>query len=128
MREIKFRAWDGLNMIGNVGTYRGIVSDELMCCRDAYDTIQHIPFKAVMQYTGLKDKNGVEIYEGDVLDVDNADQNESGEFISLMTDVFYQDGCFNIFRNYDESLLFTAIDQGCCVVGNIYENPELLEK
>jgi hypothetical protein len=58
MREIKFRAWDGEKMIfpSDPDTYSKFVRGELVC-----------PGVILMQYTGLEDKNGKEIYEGDIV-------------------------------------------------------------
>lgn len=66
--------------------------------------------KSIGQYTGLTDKNGLEIYEGDVVDIP---YNHIGRKVAT----FYN-GCYNIV-NYD----LNKIE----VIGNIYENPELLK-
>ncbi|MYL44615.1 hypothetical protein GLV94_03070 [Virgibacillus halodenitrificans] len=64
------------------------------------------------EYTGLKDKKGKEIYEGDIVDVDNTWRNK----------VEFYKGCFMV----DEDVL-GAIHSFSEVIGNIYVNPELLE-
>lgn len=110
MREIKFRAWD-------------IVRKRMLCNEDLWD----IPYNEIfihtpdqralnlMQYTGLKDKNGKEIYEGDIV---NYFRNELAE-------VKFINGCFAIeSKHYIDC--FNEIVAEREVVGNIYENPELL--
>ena len=64
----------------------------------------------VMQFTGLKDKNGKEIYEGDI--VKNIDR---------VFEVTFKDGYFSIIHN-KKGLLY------CEVIGNKYENSELLKE
>jgi hypothetical protein len=73
----------------------------------------------LMQYTGLKDKNGKgkEIYEGDIL------MFETGERQGYMKEVVFEDGKFKPIA--DELKSFSDLD--CEIIGNIYENPELLE-
>ncbi|MBO0486067.1 YopX family protein [Vagococcus fluvialis] len=78
-----------------------------------------------MQCTGLKDKNGVEIYEGDIV---------FDRWANAYTPVFqngiymaYNADCLYLTKQ-DPSTQFNIIwKDGCEVIGNIYENPELLE-
>jgi uncharacterized phage protein (TIGR01671 family) len=80
-----------------------------------------------MQYTGLKDKNGAEIYEGDIVEQEfmGPCPLDVGSFIGIVN--FYEDG-YGI-ENEDGTngiMLFSEININE-VLGNIYENPELLK-
>ena len=110
MREIKFRAWDKrLEEMVDLGTH-------------IQDYIEFPPFSPnrlefdliFMQYTGLKDKNGVEIYEGDWL-IDGNDSSNGG------SEVFYRYGQWQPF-----SYVGSYSGEDYEVIGNIYENKELL--
>lgn len=129
-REIKFRAWDNVQgvMLYNIqNAYDTLcgVTDENGNDMD-YDEINfgnfcQLPRYEVMQYTGLKDKNGKEIYEGDVV--------KSGrEFLCI---VVYQAPSFVMkikqsSKTWFEFLLSAKEYQFETVIGNIYETPDLI--
>lgn len=82
---------------------------------------------AVMQYTGIEDKNGVEIFEGDVISyMDGHDGGLYGECICI-GQVIWDDEILSFqVTNRIEAESYEVLED-CEVIGNIYENPELLE-
>ena len=123
MREIKFRAWHkGKKIMGEVLGI-DILHKEIFFSNEDVDCYEHTDFKDIelMQYTGLKDKNNKEIYEGDILSNGNNEKPYK---------VIFENGSFRAeFEEDFEEYSFDLIDvvaQGCEIVGNIYENPELL--
>jgi uncharacterized phage protein (TIGR01671 family) len=125
MREIKFRAWDKEKKCW--------LSD--VAVRNA--VFEPHPQYAVMQFTGLLDKNGVEIYEGDILEYQPNDDGVGNVYDPTETWdrylVQWKDRGFVAawtkdaeLKNRDNDGLNSTQDD-IAVIGNIYENPELLK-
>ena len=125
MREIKFRAWDRFKQ--RWSNYK--INDDTVYFMDKNTGVWYGSYNKrykdfnLMQYTGLKDKNNKEIYEGDIL----SDGNNK-----KLYKVIFENGSFRAeFEGDFEEYSFDLIDvvaQGCEVVGNIYENPELIKE
>jgi len=113
-REIKFRAWD-------VESPCMITWDEIQNQWDIEGYTQSI-FKndhyICMQFTGLKDKNGIEIFEGDVLKLSNG---ELGEV------TYFSNRCFYFISKFRASVLWELFNfYNIEVIGNIFDNPDLI--
>lgn len=133
MREIKFRFWNKLARTYKRSWRNAICYDgkfieydpDMMAYDDPIDFSKSIVI--AQQYTGLKDKNGKEVYEGDIV-VEQHDGNE-GETIGK---VFFAAGTFMIDGDgplYEHVYSLTPdILEDYIVVGNIFENPELLKQ
>ena len=121
MREIKFRGWNGKEMLNDI----------LKAVRIPEQLFQGIPIPAyctfswsmssiqeIMQFTGLYDINGVEIYEGDIVECWGHnleivwDESDASFFADSKTTLIYESG--------------QEFGGKCVVIGNIYETPELL--
>ena len=110
MRAIKFRAFDN-------------DKKEMITVFDSDKTDKAIALFMndsqldLMQYTGLKDSKGIEIYEGDILNVE-------GDIM----EVVFTDAAFKPYAHKKKAYHFMIhIQKYCEVVGNIYENKELLD-
>ena len=118
MREIKFRAWDAeeKNFIC-FDALDGILSK----CDETYRQRCVCKFE---QFTGLHDKNGKEIYEGDVVRI-TAFEDDGDIFIHRI----YWDDVSASFKTYGrtDGWDITVTPESTEVIGNIHENPELLE-
>lgn len=124
-REIKFRAWMENKMLSH--------EDLVDMDQEFYAmyTILTEPQEDItfMQYTGLKDKYSKEIYEGDIVRVNKLTYETSGLLPENLM-VKYYGGMFQFFRGNRECLMglhLLYLEDGE-VIGNIYENPELLEE
>ena len=86
----------------------------------------------LMQYTGLKDKNGVEVYEGDLVSFEDSDGGYEYQDLVINTGIVeYGDLGFYFTNRVAVDMDDFYIKDGRCdeveIIGNIYENPELLE-
>ena len=123
MREIKFRAWD----IQTESMRDVLVIDWVNELIDlSSGIIERRPHEVIlMQYTGLKDKNGVEICEWDIVETVYNGEVFAGVVVYDLSEVDFKvtDGKEKYGRNFQ----YLAGNDENEVIGNIYENPELLE-
>jgi uncharacterized phage protein (TIGR01671 family) len=126
MREIKFRAWDNIAGRFKTGTELAetIIRVELDGAIELKGAIYNISEVTLMQYTGLKDKNGVEIYEGDICRFVNI---ENGD-IEVSPIIFERANFTTNWSSQGLGILFSIYDGDIEIIGNIYENPELVEE
>ena len=136
MREIKFKAWDKKNKrmlkvrdICNMN--RDYATWVIKCEDEKYNDILLDGVDVeIMQFTGLKDKNGKEIYESDILKwitigeeggnfEDIGVKKESGNY-----EVIFENGKFTTTK---PNIPIGHINKKCEIMGNKFENPELLE-
>jgi uncharacterized phage protein (TIGR01671 family) len=138
MMEIKFRVWDNEDgyMIESKSSVASILEKHIrgfpqkgLDGKGGDYSPEVLPTKyTLMQYTGLKDKNGKEIYEGDVV-------RESGDKHPSVVEL--REGAFQLVHNhynlagnvtglYEQVLGF--LTEPVEIIGNIYENPKLIEK
>ena len=143
-REIKFRAWNGKDMsdpflIDEVDSDRGIY------CHPGWVRNKNpggpmfefgpdfpIGTCVLMQATGLKDKDGKEIYEGDLVTAKHLFQGEVREIRNVPVTFLENSGAFIFGTPKTGFIVWAEIHlsqrMGIEIVGNIYENPGLLEK
>ena len=127
MREIKFRAWlkEDKKMV-NVETMdftdksiqylkKSEIINAYILRRESFDDVE------LMQYTGVKDKNGKEIYEGDIVILNDAEEESRCV-------VKYKYGSYILVDGDLRENLSNVEDRFLEVVGNIYENKNLLEE
>lgn len=136
MREIKFRAWDPTR---KRMVYRGLFDKNWYYTERndengtnlAYGISQRdqVTLKT-MQFTGLLDKNGKEIYEGDIVEFD--DLEYCGNLNKEKAEVIFDEGSslvefMDCNSGKSQEYLFTY-NKYIAIIGNIYENPELLKE
>ena len=128
MREIKFRVWDNVDYMSKPFGFTDLIRASIEFTVD----------DKVMQYTGLRAKDMVEIYEGDIIEIENPRAgNKNQRYL-----VEWKDGRGKTSLNYncvgDIGFTFTPLVKGignstvfepfeATVIGNVYENPELIK-
>jgi len=137
MRIIKFRAWrtDEKYMVtsdvGALTALRNCYGNKGLAEQAGFSNIDNQPNPdkfILMQYTGRKDINDKEIFEGDIVSFDDCTSTESG---------YCERGCIGVVEWCNETVSFEVSNRlsaesyevldECVVIGNIYENPELME-
>ena len=129
MREIRFRAWckkgkgfiQGFNMVNFHSYYTKGLEPEIY----RYSVRWKLSDIILMQYTGLEDNSGIGIYEGDITNngvIVWVQEDEESEFVGWHLQDTHKSkyDCYEIHSFYAFTTPFE-------VIGNIYENPELLE-
>ena len=135
MREIKFRGktLDGRWIYGDLW-HRPYTKDWVTIVSFMEDTGGFVVIpETVGQYTGLKDKNGKEIYEGDIVSFEDSDGGYEYQDVVINTGIVEYGELRFYFTNrvaveMDDFYIKDGRCDGIEVIGNIHENPELLEE
>jgi hypothetical protein len=119
MREIEFRAW--------LKRYKEIAKVDLLGKNKILSGRCWFDFKDIelMQYTGIKDKNGVKIFEGDIVKVYGRTFDNALKY--NISKVIYLDSQFALYIYNQYFAIYSDLCSNYEVIGNIYENKELLE-
>ena len=130
MREIKFRAWDKVEKKMGEVRILDFVCQMVQVKNEKYFAMWEFENIELLQFTGLKDKNGVDIYEGDILEVNHHWDDYDGcsgteKFLGV---AIFKEGAFQVSRfEKMEFYLASSIIISNEIKGNVYENPELME-
>lgn len=123
-RKLKFRAWDNvafqMYFVGEEDDVvftlddNGIVATDITQGEEEFQTLHHLQY---MQFTGLYDRNGKPIYEGDIVTIQGASKIHTRK-------IEFEKGTFHFGYVPDGMCEYSEME----VIGNICENPELIKK
>ena len=142
MRDIKFRAWNKnlkeMFEVGQITLEEGIWDYQPKNKKHIGVSIPYQPSFILMQYTGLKDDNEKEIYEGDILHIDAYTYTNpafSGEYLVQYNEelgMWRLIDLENYKKDKEDFMIFEDLKGwyrlDIAVIGNIYDNPELLKE
>jgi uncharacterized phage protein (TIGR01671 family) len=132
-RELKFRAWDilqsrflypypnGFDILGETTCF-DLIGSQIKEFTPEKTTLERLNDVEITQFTGLKDKNGKDIYEGDVLKF----KRNSISKRSDIRVVKFNRGCFLLCRKNNYMTMQMLHSDLMEIIGNIYENPKLV--
>jgi len=118
MREIKFRAWGGVSMFYS---HNNSINETAVQLSWFFNKLRENA--EIMQFTGQKDKNRIEIYEGDIL------KSECGKLGKIEWLNNRTSFCVHWYLQLGSGdIEYCVLNLKLEIIGNIYENPELLNK
>ena len=125
MREIKFRGRSDVNNVWHYGDLATGKRQPAIVEGDIYTRFFYVDPATVGQFTGLKDSTGKEIYEGDIVRFELPPMVLTNEKIAVGA-VVYEYGQFLVIIHAMRFTIFGVVND-CTVIGNVHDNPELLE-